>query len=1103
MPPKRKQASRQAHVCACGQQLFTSRAFSQHMQRCYIHQRNAATLRLHHSSVAPPPYRAAPQQDNEQELTMYEQQQRIQRRKADDEAFANQQQRQQHHKKMYETYLRQGMTLCARPKDATKRGSMPAEDNDDGNDMDTSSNTDDEDDNCGNANGNNDEEWSMNNDPLEGGDGFDDEDDDDDDEEEEEHEKEEEEDDKDDNDKEDGDAAKLAAPDECGPPPLFPIETGFDKQNSILFEGDVAPPTAAGIQLMDVIGKHSVDLKLYDDIVQFITNLANSGYNFQQHKIPKRSSLRQQCEETFNYSSLRPKMVDVPVATLPTPTVTMPVFNIRAVITKMLRNPRVMQESNFPDNYDIFTGKPIDSDECAFYDEVHTGKQWEIARDHYCDEAKNEMPIGLLLFYDKSVADRHGSLATSPIMFTLSIFNQIARSQIDFWDVLGYVPPLDAGTNKRSKESSTGLKITTRDKCQDEHICLAMALRQLKEVNDSGGITLTVLGKDVKVKVWIHCVIGDISGNNVLLGHYNTFNVQSPYRDCRCPSHSFTDPNAKCTLIRKEEIDRMKAEDNVEELKAASKHNITNAFDIIPTGNPSDSIYHLTPPETMHAINSGIVMRMIESIGDEFKQKDALELLHNVHLLLVQSHSLQSERHASSRPSVRNHVVETTKTQASEYMGNLFLLMCALHTEMGRTICTKAKVSDFQRKGKIETIKMVLALEKWLNRRNRKSDIDDVNKIDAYIRRQVIPNLQKYFPREEGAGWLFPKVHSLTKFPLYISLFGSARNFYGGTGESNLKSFMKQLAKYTQRRQSKFASQLAENHYTQQLFAHSSFCIREQTKTNYVQEDDPIQTKYSGSHTITFTRRTNLSRVEYTTNVTWQNKSSSQPLDDIVRYIISRYMSTENPDCRKFRVQAYTTATLPNNKENLASCDAGPSHSLYKVDTRVSRFDWCMILTHKLGSEKVDERFDIMGYTCPAQIHGFVRFESGGLPTPCLLQEKDAQTIRNLNIIDENMYVIVRTHKKFLSWKQLEKQFVVPIELGELDGYTYIFPVERIINPLYVFEDLGQPINTSNPKFFATLPARYSAFFLDHKLNPQLIPGEGGLSQKCDEENKD
>ena len=54
---------------------------------------------------------------------------------------------------------------------------------------------------------------------------------------------------------------------------------------SINYNTRVSPSMSAGIRLMEVIGKHSVDLKLYDDIVGFISKLADEGYNFDQ-KLP-------------------------------------------------------------------------------------------------------------------------------------------------------------------------------------------------------------------------------------------------------------------------------------------------------------------------------------------------------------------------------------------------------------------------------------------------------------------------------------------------------------------------------------------------------------------------------------------------------------------------------------------------------------------------------------------------------------------------------------------------------------------------------------------------------------------------------------------------
>lgn len=890
--------------------------------------------------------------------------------------------------------------------------------------------------------------------------------------------------------------------------PLFPILPNANSKHRIHFQGTVSPATAAGIQLMKVLGKHTTDLSLYDDIVTFINELADTNYNFRQ-KIPSRHVLKSTCEQAFQYQCLKPKLVSVHVATMSVPTVLVPIFDIQAVLTKMLTNPTLMQAKHFAANYDIFTGasssdkgneRRCSGDDYDYYDEIHTGRQWTTAVNHYCSGNENLFPCGLVIFYDKSHADRHGSLAVSPIMFTPTFFNKAARAQSQFWDILAYIPNLDSGTNKTS-DSSIAQSTTPELKCQDEHTCLFAALRQLKDANDRGGIPIKIMGKDVKVKVWVHIMVGDICGNNALLGSYNNANVQCPYRDCSCAKESFVDPNAICRFIRKADIDEMKRTNNRAALKAASKHNIVNAFDTIPTGDPIHTIYRLTPPETMHAICAGIAPRIISNMGKGLKKTNASTVMNNLHLLLAQKHSLQSERDLP-RPSQRNHILETTKTQATEHMGNLFLIMCSLHTNMGIRICTNANISPYQRKGKIETIMMVLSLEKWFNRRNHKSDVDDTSKVDYFIRHKVIPNLQKYFPRDEGLGWTFPKVHSLTKFPSFIQAFGSAINFYGGFGESHLKDFMKHYAHFTQRRPDKFATQLANNHYQHGLFEHSSFCIRMQTKSNFVLTAEVRQHNFTGEHSIRFEHKSNINRVacvEYNTTVSWKTATSTKPLDNTLRYTLSHYMAMNGPLCSNFRVMAYTNAKLPNCQDTLEPYDAGPSHSLYKVDTQANRFDWCMIRTHSLGSEIDDERLDVLEYVCPARIHGFVRFETGGIPTPCLLQKHNAETIRHRGLIDDTMYVIVRTHEDFLTWKQLEKGFVLPIRLGNLDACTYILPVSRIVNPLYVFEDHGQSAEATNPSFFAALPARYWAFYLDYKLNPQLIPGHGGLSQKCEE----
>jgi hypothetical protein len=209
-----------------------------------------------------------------------------------------------------------------------------------------------------------------------------------------------------------------------------------DSLGKIQFAGTLSPALAVGVQLMNVLGKHTTDLSLFDDVAKFVNELASTGHQFAKHVIPTRATIESTCEKTFNYKELKPKLIDVPVSSMSQDTITVPVFDVEAVIQKMLCNPSLMREEHFASNYDIFTGKP--SEPVHKFDEIHTGEAWERARSHYCGDDTKAFPCGLVLFYDKSHCDRHGALALSPILFTCTFFNKAARAKDEFWDVLGY-----------------------------------------------------------------------------------------------------------------------------------------------------------------------------------------------------------------------------------------------------------------------------------------------------------------------------------------------------------------------------------------------------------------------------------------------------------------------------------------------------------------------------------------------------------------------------------------------------------------------------------------------------------------------------------------
>jgi hypothetical protein len=66
----------------------------------------------------------------------------------------------------------------------------------------------------------------------------------------------------------------------------------------------------------------------------------------------------------------------------------------------------------------LFTGDVDDGDiSNKQYGEVHTGDTWLLSRDRFevaNDENSIDMPIGLIVFGDKSHTDLHGALSLTP-----------------------------------------------------------------------------------------------------------------------------------------------------------------------------------------------------------------------------------------------------------------------------------------------------------------------------------------------------------------------------------------------------------------------------------------------------------------------------------------------------------------------------------------------------------------------------------------------------------------------------------------------------------------------------------------------------------------
>ena len=143
------------------------------------------------------------------------------------------------------------------------------------------------------------------------------------------------------------------------------------------------------------------------------------------------------------------------------------------MILSLVLDDRFMHLGNIADGYDLFTGKVNGPDN--HYGEIHTGDAWIPARNHFCGEHPNNMPLALVIFGDKSHLDLHGSLSTLPLTFTLSCFNERSRNKSEFWRPLSFIPDLSHGLSS-SKNSSN-----LHGSVQDEHDCLKVSFLSLMD----------------------------------------------------------------------------------------------------------------------------------------------------------------------------------------------------------------------------------------------------------------------------------------------------------------------------------------------------------------------------------------------------------------------------------------------------------------------------------------------------------------------------------------------------------------------------------------------------------------------------------------------
>ncbi len=143
----------------------------------------------------------------------------------------------------------------------------------------------------------------------------------------------------------------------------------------------------------------------------------------------------------------------------------------------------------------------------------------------------------------------------------------------------------------------------------------------------------------------------------------------------------------------------------------------------------------------------------------EQNQKRDKEYFDDLHRCLVINAERQSKRDFPCM-SIGNGITNGTKVCGSERVGNYFVLLCVMHTHLGKELmANKMKQRKIPLKRFIEFLKLYLAYERWVTEPHSRAQVRRSYKLLG----ELIKMIKQCFPKEEGWGWNLPKMLAFAK----------------------------------------------------------------------------------------------------------------------------------------------------------------------------------------------------------------------------------------------------------------------------------------------------------------------------------------------------
>ena len=274
---------------------------------------------------------------------------------------------------------------------------------------------------------------------------------------------------------------------------------------------------------------------------------------------------------------------------------------------------------NLPHPSDPFKARPNIVPEHST--QLHHGWWWSETMDECCVEP-DEILVPIIGYMDGVATDNNGRLPVTPFNITLGIFDTETRRKPEAWTTALLYPD-------DNSEASIQPGTKTVHKIQNLHNCISLALRDLKELMDSGRTVAWKIPYGPDGKMWkvrlrfaFAYIIGDTEMHDKLCGRYGprTRGIKCICRHC----NSATDLLSKGGLEFESNFMFTPAaldpdSHDSDYFKSISHHPIHNAFHGFYFGANKYNIHLATPGELLHMVQKGACTRVIDGIVNMWK----------------------------------------------------------------------------------------------------------------------------------------------------------------------------------------------------------------------------------------------------------------------------------------------------------------------------------------------------------------------------------------------------------------------------------------------------------------------------------------------------